>query len=75
MVLVPQEKIARYVALGWWGETTMGELLLRTAARQPDALAVADAPNRAALFGGVAQRWTWAELADRVGRAAAVLHA
>ncbi|MFO1193825.1 MAG: class I adenylate-forming enzyme family protein [Rhodoferax sp.] len=75
MVLVPQEKIARYVALGWWGEKTMGEILLETAARQPDALAVADAPNRAALFGGAPQRWTWSQLADRVGRAAALLHA
>ena len=75
MVLVPQEKIDRYVALGWWGEKTMGEIFLDTAARQPDALAVADAPNRAALFGGTPQHWSWHALQEQVGRAVALMQA
>jgi len=75
MVLVAQETIDRYVALGWWGEKTMGELLLETAARQPGALAVADAPNRHTLFGGIPRRWNWSELQQHVGRAVALMHA
>jgi acyl-CoA synthetase len=75
MVLVPQEKIDRYVAAGWWGETTMGGLFLDTVARQPDALAVADAPNRHALFGGTPQRWSWQDLQRHVGQAVALMQA
>jgi acyl-CoA synthetase len=75
MVLVPQEKIDRYVAAGWWGETTMGGLFLDTVARQPDALAVADAPNRHALFGGTPQRWSWQDLQLHVGQAVALMQA
>ena len=40
---------------GWCEATTIGDLLLRTAAARPDA--------EAAVFPG--ERWTWSELADR----------
>lgn len=74
MILVPQEKIQAYVELGWWGKQTLGSLFLDTAQRQPERFAVADPPNRMSLCGTAAQRWTWAELQEQVGRVAAWLH-
>ena len=74
MVLVPQERIAEYVARGWWGERTLADLFLATAQRQPEAFAVADPPNRPQITGEAARRCTWRELAAEVGRAAAFLH-
>jgi len=73
MIVVPQEKIARYTQAGWWGERTLGELFIDTALRQPDLLAVADPPNRPAITGDAAQRWTWGELLTQVGRYCAFL--
>jgi len=75
MILVPQERIRRYVERGWWGERTLAELFIDTAGRRPDAMAVVDAPNRAALTGEAPQRWTWARLLEEVCRWAALLHA
>ena len=67
MILVDAAKIADYVGKGWWGETTMGQLLVETAARQPDAFAVADPPNLERLSGAVPRRCTWGELLAEVG--------
>jgi acyl-CoA synthetase len=75
MILVPQDKISDYVARGWWGEQTIGALLIATAARQPDAVAVVDPPNRAQITGEPPRRWSWAQLLQEVGRLAACLHA
>lgn len=75
MILVPQSTIDDYVAKGWWGRQSMGEIFLDTAARQPDTFAVADPPNRPELFGGTPQHWGWGELREQVGRLAAVLTA
>lgn len=73
MILVPRTRIDEYVARGWWGEQTLGALLLATAARQPDAPAVSDPPNRAQVDGQAPQRWTWAQLVHETGRMAALL--
>lgn len=73
MIVVPQEKIAQYTQAGWWGERTLGELFIETALRQPDRLAVADPPNRPAITGDAARRWTWGELLVQVGRYCAFL--
>ena len=75
MILVPRDKIDDYVASGWWGEETIGALLLATARRQPDAPAVADPPNAAQVSGRPARAWTWGRLLREVGRMAAFLHA
>ncbi|RYY85016.1 MAG: short-chain-fatty-acid--CoA ligase, partial [Comamonadaceae bacterium] len=75
MILVPQDKIADYVARGWWGEVTLAHLFIATARRQPQAPAVADPPNLAQITGGTPKRWSWGELLREVGRAAAFLHA
>ena len=74
MVLVPAERIADYVARGWWGERTLADLFVATAQRQPGAFAVADPPNRPQVTGEAARRCTWGELLADVGRMAAFLH-
>jgi acyl-CoA synthetase (AMP-forming)/AMP-acid ligase II len=74
MILVPRNKIEDYVARGWWGERTLGAIFVETAVRQPGAFALADPPNRSALWGTAAQQWTWGELLEQVGRYAAFLH-
>ena len=74
MILVPAARIADYVSRGWWGERTLSDVFVETAARQPDRLAVADAPNRAQLTGDAPRRWSWGELAREVGRLMAFLH-
>ncbi len=75
MILVAQDKIEHYVAQGWWGERTLGELFIDTAERQPEALAVADPPNLGTICGRAPRRWSWGELLAQVGRHAAFLHA
>lgn len=72
MIQVDQRTIDEYVAKGWWGVQTLGEIFLDTAARQESVFAVADAPNRAELFGGSPQRWSWSELREMTGRLCAL---
>ena len=75
MILVPQERIDHYVQQGWWGELTLAERFIETALRQPHTWAVVDAPNRLAISGQAAQRWTWQDLLTQVGRWTAWLQA
>jgi acyl-CoA synthetase (AMP-forming)/AMP-acid ligase II len=75
MILVPRSKIDDCVARGWWGERTLGELLIETARRQPDAPAVADPPDTPGIGGHPPRRWRWGELLREVGRLAALMHA
>ena len=75
MIQVDQASIDEYMAKGWWGQATLGEIFLDTAARQPHTFAVADAPNRAELFGGEHKRWSWGELRAQTGRLCALLQA
>lgn len=75
MILVPQERIDHYVQQGWWGGLTLAERFLETAERQPDAPAVADAPNRLAISGQAPERWSWLALLTQVGRWTAWLKA
>lgn len=53
--------------------STIDEAVRRAAERRPDALAVADAPNRDAIFGGPPIRLTWSELDNAVDNLAASL--
>ncbi len=74
MILVPQQTIEHYLARGWWGEQTIGERFIDCALSQPDAFAVADAPNLPALCGRAPRRLSWSGLLTEVGRFAAFLH-
>lgn len=42
MILVDQKSIDEFVAKGWWGTQTLGDIFLDTAARQADTFAVSD---------------------------------
>lgn len=72
MIQADQTTIEEYESKGWWGKQTLGEIFLDTAARQPEVFAVADAPNRAELFGGTPKRWSWSELREQTGRMCAL---
>ncbi len=50
--------------------STVHQLLEAAVARRPDALALSDAPNRDALFGGGPVRLTWTELDKAIDRLA-----
>ncbi len=55
--------------------TTIDELVRRAVDGRPDEEALADAPNRATLDGGVPQRLTWTEVDARIHGAVAELKA
>lgn len=75
MVLVSPQLIEDYTARGWWGDTTLGDLFIQTAQRQPQAWAVLDPPNRQAITGEAPLRWRWQDLLEQVGRLTALMHA
>ncbi len=73
MILESPERVAEYTGRGWWGDTTLIDLFLETAARTPAAVALVDPPNRAALAPGDPQRLTYAELKTATDRLANAL--
>lgn len=75
MILVDQKSIDEFVAKGWWGTQTLGDIFLDTTARQVSTFAVSDPPNRPELFGKQPQRWSWGELREQVGRVCALFDA
>ena len=62
MHTTPKARIDELTALGLWGEDTLHGLLAQQAGRRPDALAVADQPNREELTGEPARRLSFSEL-------------
>jgi len=62
LITSSQQRIEDYTRRGWWGNTTLHELLWQRAADHPHLLAVADQPNREAFTDGSAIRLTFAEL-------------
>lgn len=75
MILVSSENIKTYVEQGWWTEETMGELFIKTAEQQSQAMAVVDPPNRRDISGDIPLSWTWEQLLQQVGRYSALFHA
>ncbi len=70
------ERIAEYVAAGWWHEDpawSWDGLLRARVAAHPDRVAVVDPANREALLGSPPQRLTWRELLDRTHHLSVVL--
>jgi acyl-CoA synthetase (AMP-forming)/AMP-acid ligase II len=62
MQTTSQARIDELTAQGLWGEDTLHSLLRACAARTPDALAVADQPNREELTGSPPLRLSFAQL-------------
>ncbi|QOC23547.1 acyl--CoA ligase [Wenzhouxiangella sp. AB-CW3] len=68
-----EERVREYVRRGWWGETTLSDLLEQAVAAHPERMALVDQPNRESLDGDTPKRWTWAELSDEVETCARAL--
>lgn len=75
MILVPRDRIEEFSRQGWWGERMIGEVFLDQVPELSNSLAVADPPNRPAITGESAMRWTWGELQTEAGRWLALFHA
>jgi acyl-CoA synthetase (AMP-forming)/AMP-acid ligase II len=75
VILDDPDTIARWRAAGWWGCTTVDDLLRAAVAARPGQLALVDAPNRAQLAPGDALELTFAEVDALVTQLAAALFA
>lgn len=75
MKLASAEKIARYRALGWWGDDTVHSLFDAAVARGNADEALVDAPNREILDGRAPRRLDWRALAQAEARTSAALAA
>jgi acyl-CoA synthetase (AMP-forming)/AMP-acid ligase II len=73
MITSSPERIEQYTRLGWWGNTTLHDLLWKHTASHPDRLAVADQPNRESFTDGPALRLTYADLNAASGNLACQL--
>jgi acyl-CoA synthetase (AMP-forming)/AMP-acid ligase II len=73
MKTTSSERAARLEAEGWWGRTTLNELVDDALARFPGRLALADQPNRSELCDGEALRLDFAALGRHADAWAAVL--
>ena len=62
MITSSKQRIEQYTERGWWGNTTVHELLWKNTAAHPELLAVADQPNRADWTDGGPLRLSYAEL-------------
>jgi hypothetical protein len=52
MILDAHDRVAEYTAADIWGDKTLMDLVIDTAALTPDAEALVDPPNRAELMPG-----------------------
>jgi len=73
MQLFPEEVAAGFRRDGWWSGLTWTDRLDQHRLSQPDRESLIDPPNRATFIHGDPQRWTWAEVGDRVDRLSRVL--
>ena len=73
MYTTPQERIDELTQLGLWGTRTLHGLLSDCATDRPDALAVADQPNRAELTGDEPRRLNFRQLEEASDTLAATL--
>ncbi len=62
MITSSQQRIDELTRLGWWGKTTLHELLSQRVAEHPKMLAVADQPNRQTFTSDSAYRLDYSEL-------------
>jgi len=73
MILHPQDTLAHYTALGAWGGQTLHGLLAARCAESPDALALADPPNKAVWVDCPVQRLSWRDVLEGAARIAHAL--
>jgi acyl-CoA synthetase (AMP-forming)/AMP-acid ligase II len=73
MILDAPERVAEYSAAGIWGDKTLSDLVIETAAVSPDAEALVDPPNRGELMPGEPRRLTYRDLVTQIDNLAAAL--
>lgn len=73
MILDALERVAEYTAAGIWGDKTLSDLVIETAALSPHAEALVDPPNRRELMPGEPRRLTYRELVSQIDNLAAAL--
>jgi acyl-CoA synthetase (AMP-forming)/AMP-acid ligase II len=73
MILDAQDRVAEYTAAGIWGDKTLSDLVIDTAALTPDTEALVDPPNRSELMPGEPRRLSYRELVTQVDNLAAAL--
>ncbi len=62
----PEELAREYRHRGWWSDRRIPDFFAAAARSAPEQFAVLDPPNREALTGVAAQRYTYAQFADLV---------
>ncbi|QBS46437.1 2,3-dihydroxybenzoate-AMP ligase [Nocardia sp. CS682] len=70
----PEDRVREYLDRGWWQPDTLPELFQRRVDAAPDAPAVTDPANLAALTGAEPRTLCWRELDEHILDLAAVLH-
>ena len=70
MILTQANQIKEYTEKGWWGNDTLTTLFLKNAQATPNAIAVADPPNRPEFTVGEPLRLTYSELSRVVDQLA-----
>ncbi|UGT44677.1 acyl--CoA ligase [Nocardia yamanashiensis] len=71
----PEGRVREYLDRGWWEADTIPDIFRRRVTEAPNAPAVSDPANLAALTGAEPRTLTWQELDDQVADIAAVLWA
>ncbi|MCR6644409.1 MAG: hypothetical protein NVV62_07785 [Terricaulis sp.] len=73
MFVTPKERVEEYTAKGWWGSTTLDDLVQRNRRELGDKPALIDPLNREALDGKAPRRLSWTQLGDEIDRVGAAL--
>lgn len=68
-----KQRIEEFEARGWWGNTTLNDMLATAVQQSADNVALIDQPNRNDILEGDVQRYTWQQFNDEVGYYAATL--
>jgi len=68
MITSPKSNIEKYTQQGLWGERKLHDLFYANAVRNPDAIALVDAPNKVDLMGYAPLRLSYSELREKIDR-------
>ncbi|WP_069162507.1 class I adenylate-forming enzyme family protein [Nocardia altamirensis] len=70
----PEAKVREYLERGWWQPDTLSDLMSQRVEAAPEAAAISDPDNLAALTGATPETLSWRELGERAADLAAVLY-
>lgn len=71
MITTPADSIERNRLSAFWGRVTLDEIFRKTAAANPDRLALVDAPDRSSWTGGEARQLTYGQAEREIQKLAA----